>query len=109
MNEFARTHARTTDPSTSKAAAASLDVRSQLTKYEEAFRYAYTNGQGLTAEEAAHASGLGTDGGNYTKRVSDLINRGIIEPTGETRRGSSGRKQRVLKYVSQADREGRLL
>ena len=107
MSEFGRTHARSTDPATSRAAAESLDPKNQLRVFEDVFLRAYP--EGLTAEQAALRTPYGTSNGNYTKRVSDLINQGRVEPTGETRPGSSGRKQRVLRYVPEANREGRLL
>lgn len=105
---FAHTHARRTDPVTSHEAAAQIDAKTQLVRYEAAFKYAYANSEGLTAEEAAYAAGFNTDGGNHTKRVSDLKNAGIIERTWEYRRGSSGRRQIVWMWVPEAEREGRM-
>lgn len=87
-----RSHARTSDPSTSHAAAAELttadDHRSRLLA---AFR-----GQpaGLTADEAASIAGLLAVG--YWKRVSDLKRDGLVVDSGRTRPGRSGRAQRVL-------------
>ena len=72
-------HARAGDPSTSKAAAQQLDPASQLDTYRRVFEAAGEDG--LTAEQAAWRTPYGTDGGNYTKRVSDLIRQGVIAPT----------------------------
>ena len=96
-------HARNSDPATSKAAARVVDSQGQLATYEAVFAKVYP--VGLTAEEAALSTPYGTDGGNYTKRVSDLLNAGIVEPTGHTRAGSSGRQQRVLVWVPETMRE----
>jgi len=63
---------------------------------------AYTdNTDGLTAEEAAAAAGYTAADGAW-KRVSDLITAGHLEDTGITRRGSSGRDQRVLRLKLKA-------
>lgn len=100
----ARELARATDPDTSHAAAAAVDgsprresqLRALLTAYSAAGR------SGLTDEHAARVSGVGTDGGHYTKRCSDLRRLGYIAPrlndddgTPMTRPGSSGRAARV--------------
>ena len=100
---FANSHARTTDPATSKAAAASVDAQPMIdvlaTLYE---RYSRIGFGGMTAEEAADAAGF--DPWAVSKRVSDLIRQGIIAPTGRTRPGSSGRQQRELRWVPPEDR-----
>jgi len=82
-------NARTTDPRTSRAAAASLDARSHLATLSRAYREA--GERGLTDEEAATATGLAS----AWKRCSDLRRLGLIVTNGQTRDGSSGRAQRV--------------
>ena len=93
-----RALARNSDPSTSKQAAASLAretmLRSLLQEYARA---------DLTSEEAAERCNL--DPWAVSKRVSDLLNAGHIEPVYEngevvTRPGSSGRQQRVLRITT---------
>lgn len=97
--------ARSTDPATSKAAAARAQRKSMLDSLLAAF---CVHGQ-MTAEEAAHACGYTAEDGAW-KRVSDLLAVGMLEvvvlPGGQekTRSGSSGRAQRVL----QATKAGRL-
>ncbi|MGV0949387.1 MAG: hypothetical protein ACOYB3_01855 [Azonexus sp.] len=88
------TLARTTDPETSRKAAALLGTTAGTHRGMLLRAFAV---EPLTAEEAASRAGLlvGT-AGNYTKRVSDLTNAGYIAPTGQTRTGTSGRAARVL-------------
>lgn len=93
------THARTEDPGTSHAAAAQLSskrtmMRRLLTQYASVW---------LTAEEAALACGFTAADGAW-KRVSDLLNAGLLEDSGQLRTGSSGRAQRVLR-ITAAGRE----
>lgn len=88
-----REHARRTDPATSHAAAASLGsqqtmMRSLLTTYADAER---------TCEEAADVAGYEHE--RATKRVSDLLRSGLIEDTGATRPGRSGREQMVCRLT----------
>lgn len=83
--------ARNTDPSTSHAAVPDRAKRgSDMMRLLDTYK-----AFGRTDEEAAVASGMGTDGGHYTKRCSDLRNGGYIQATGDSRRGSSGKQQRV--------------
>jgi len=89
--------ARRRDPGTSKAAARNVERDSMLTALLTEFARA-----DLTAEEAAHRAQL--DPWASSKRVSDLLNAGHIEPIiveGDTltRAGSSGRQQRVLRIT----------
>lgn len=89
--------ARRGDPGTSKAAARNVERDSMLTALLTEFASA-----DLTAEEAAHRARL--DPWASSKRVSDLLNSGHIEPIiveGDTltRAGSSGRQQRVLRIT----------
>lgn len=92
-----RALARRGDPGTSKAAARNLERESMLAALLTQFARA-----DLTAEEAAQRASL--DPWASSKRVSDLLNAGHIEPIlvdGEpmTRAGSSGRQQRVLRIT----------
>src|SRR4249920_2245228 len=97
-----RTLARSADPPTSHAAAERLDagragtVRRRL--LAQFVRY-----PSLTADEATSAAGFDASDGAW-KRVSDLKNLGLVEATGETRAGSSGRQQQVLR-ATEAGRE----
>lgn len=88
--------ARRTDPETSKAAARSVDGSAMREALAEAYRAA--GADGLTDEEAGTRTGL--DGA--WKRCSDLRRLGLIEPTGFTRRGRSGREQRVSRWTGGA-------
>lgn len=89
--------ARKGDPATSKAAARTLERSSMLHALLREFAKA-----DLTGEEAATRANL--DPWAASKRVSDLLNAGLIEPIeadGEllTRAGTSGRQQRVLRIT----------
>jgi hypothetical protein len=91
--------ARSSDPATSKAAARSLSRESMLRVLLAAFGH-----KNATAEEAATAAEV--DPWAASKRVSDLLNSGLIEVAivnGNeiTRRGSSGRFQRVLRITNE--------
>lgn len=91
-----RTHARTSDPATSHAAAAQLsDKASMLRALLLTF---HTSNR--TAEEAATTAGYGPADGAW-KRISDLKNAGHIAPTGRTRPGVSGRAQQVYAITEQ--------
>lgn len=87
--------ARQSDPATSTQAAKAVSLRagSQATRIAIAYR---DNGD-LTDDEAGRIAGLGHTG--YWKRCSDLRAAGIIEPTGETRPGRSGERQRVCRLT----------
>ena len=85
--------ARTTDPVTSHNAAKTLVRETMMKKLMEAYAEAGTDG--LTAEEASSNAGYSPADGAW-KRVSDLITAGLLEDSGHTRKGSSGRQQRVL-------------
>lgn len=92
-----RALARNSDPSTSKQAAAFLTRETMLRSLLQEFARA-----DLTSEEAAARCNL--DPWAVSKRVSDLLNAGHIEPVYEhgeviTRPGSSGRQQRVLRIT----------
>ena len=97
-----RTHARTRDPRTSHTAAAATRrketmTRRLLTVYDR-------NTWGYTAEEASKIAGYTPADGAW-KRVSDLTNQGWLIPTGLTKKGTSGREQRILRITSDGERE----
>lgn len=96
------THARTSDPATSHAAAAQLSdkatmLRTLLAVYGSEFAGFC---DGLTAEESAGVAQYTAADGAW-KRVSDLLRAGQLEDTSITRPGSSGRQQRVLRITEQ--------
>jgi len=84
-------HARGTDPGTSKAAAAAVAATAP-TLMERILAILTVCGP-LTHYEAARRLQLPAD--KVHKRFSDLKNKGLIEPTGLTRPGLSGRAQTV--------------
>lgn len=90
----ATTLSRTTDPETSKAAAVRVDAAFMRGKLLAVF----ARGE-HTAEEASRAAGYTPADGAW-KRVSDLKNLGLIEPTGTTRTASSGREQAVMRVTA---------
>ncbi len=83
---------RTTDPETSHEAAKTLSGKAGTMRRAllQAFLY-----DSLTAEEAAEICGYTPADGPW-KRVSDLKDARLIVETGETRKASTGRRQRVL-------------
>jgi hypothetical protein len=91
----ARERARTTDPETSHAAAASVTTSGKAQAFRLLTAWCAAAGDGLTDEQAAIRSGIGTDGGHYTKRCSDLRRMGLIIPTGDVRPSRCGRMARV--------------
>lgn len=100
-----RTHARRTDPDTSRAAAHDLG-NARITLMRSLLRTFADRGT-LTAEEAADLSGV--DQWQASKRVSDLDNLGWIEDTGWRRRGRAGRTQMVRQITDAGRRELGLL
>lgn len=95
------THARTSDPRTSHAAAHRLAHRETMLRrlLVEFERYP----AGLTAEESSTFAGYTADDGAW-KRVSDLALRGWIEDTGRNRIASSGREQ-IVRRITAAGRK----
>lgn len=104
---------RTTDPETSHAAAREIKIRagSQRARLLQAFAYWQDDAatakawahSGLTDEEAMKwAIGVSSDS-EYSKRCSELREAGYIEPTGETRTGSSG-LQRIVSRITEKGR-----
>ena len=91
-----RTHARRTDPDTSRLAAHQLTDKSTmltrlLTTYLDTDR---------TADEAARAAGYGPSDGAW-KRVSDLAQLGYLIETGARRKGNAGRLQLVRRITDE--------
>ena len=84
---------RKTDPDTSKEAAESVPVQRLEKLVYEAIKAAPN---GLTAEEI-EKSIPGVKLNSITPRIAPLIKKGYIEDSGERRRASSGRSQRVLR------------
>lgn len=97
--EFARTHARSDDPATSHAAAASAAefsgthcarILSALCKYGP-----------MTKDQIARRTGLTPV--QVDRRLPDLYDeaKGKIYPTGETRNSDAGRPERVWAAVAE--------
>ena len=93
--ELYRALFRKTDPETSKEAAESVPVARLEKIVYEAIKAAPN---GLTAEEIFQAL-PGIRLNSVTPRIAPLIKKGYIYDTGERRRSSSGRSQRVLKVA----------
>lgn len=83
-------HSRSTDPATSKAAAASLDSKA-LNCIESRVMDAYreAGSRGLTTIELSERTGL--DRVTVSPRIKPLVERGLLENSGETRKGPSGK------------------
>ena len=93
----ARQIARRSDPSTSHAAAA--DIAPKLGKIQAKLLWAFQSQaacNGLTPDEAEDLASLHP---GARRRISELHEAGLIEPTGEVRRGRSGKAQRVFVLV----------
>lgn len=95
MIELYRALFRKTDPETSKQAAESVPVERLERMVYEAIK---------TLPDGAIADDLekilpGVKLNSITPRIAPLIKKGYIYDTGERRRASSGRSQRVLKVV----------
>lgn len=91
-----RSHARRTDPDTSRTAAERLTDKATmmarlLVTYLDANR---------TTDEAIEAAGYEPADGAW-KRVSDLANHGLIADTGERRVGNAGREQ-IVREITRA-------
>jgi hypothetical protein len=98
---------RNTDPGTSHAAARSVSVRAGTQRAKLLLTF-YVDGQlaekpGLTDEEAMEMSEGVSPVSEFAKRCSELRDAGLIEPTGETRKGNAG----VDRIVSAITDKGR--
>lgn len=94
-----RTHARRADPDTSHEAAARLSDKTTILRN---LLDAFMDGP-LTADEAALVAGYAPTSGAW-RRVSDLTVRGLVEDTGDTRPGVSGRPQ-MVRGITEAGRQ----
>lgn len=98
---------RRSDPGTSHNAATAIKVKAgtQRAKLLLAFRDAPTTRlQGdLTDEEAMEDAEGVSPVSEYAKRCSELRDAGLIEPTGETRKGASG-VDRIVSVITDAGR-----
>lgn len=94
----AHTHARTTDPDTSQAAAHEIGDSRQTMIRHLLRAYSIRPSTGLTAEEAADWCRYTAESGAW-KRVSDLAQLGWIEDTGSRRTARSGRGQMVRRIT----------
>lgn len=83
---------RATDPATSRAGAKDATVRSGSQRHK--LLVAYGSGIALTADEAMRRADV-NERSCYWKRVSELLEGGLIEDTGIERRGEQGSLQRV--------------
>lgn len=93
IEEFARTRARSTDPATSRDAAAS--VARGVHVHHDVIRRALKDAPGgLTGEQIADRIGL--DMVQVCRRLSEIDG---IAPTGETRATRTGRQARVWGVV----------
>jgi hypothetical protein len=100
-----RPNARNTDPGTSHAGARDVAIRAGTQKHRlllEFYRHR-SHDDGMTADEAGEAAGLTT---GHWKRVSDLINEGMLEPVldsagfPKTRPGKAKSAQRIVCITS---------
>lgn len=89
-----RTHARSADPDTSHQAAHQLSDRTvMLRKLLTAFA-----AEAMTADEAGARCGYTAADGAW-KRMSDLERLGLIEDSGQRRKGTAGRQQKVRRIT----------
>lgn len=95
LKELFKALFRKTDPETSEQAAATVPVARLEKIVYEAIK---ASPQGLTADEIEKAL-PGVKLNSISPRIAPLIKKGYIYDTGERRRASSGRSQRVLKVV----------
>lgn len=94
--ELYRALFRKTDPETSKEAAESVPVARLEKIVYEAIK---ASPNGLTTDEI-EKSLPGVKLNSISPRIAPLIKKGYIYDSGERRKASSGRSQRVLKVVS---------
>ncbi len=82
-------HARTTDPSTSHAAAASIEDSAQSIQ-NRIFQLLYARREPMAVEEVAAITGLQKD--QVWRRMSDLKNARRVEDSGLRHTNENGRK-----------------
>jgi predicted ArsR family transcriptional regulator len=90
-DDFVRSHVHRDDPDTSRAAAAQVTTAAS---HRAALVAAFKREGPMTAEEAAACAGL--EHVPAQRRISDLLNDGLLLDTGLRRPGSSGREMRIL-------------
>lgn len=92
---------RTEDPDTSHEAAQKVDTaRLEKMVYEVIAKYP----NGVTGDEIMkHFPDHGVQ--TISPRYAPLIRKGFIEDTGERRKGSSGRSQRVMRAVKEKNND----
>lgn len=90
-------HARNTDPDTSHAAAAALSDKHTMMR---TLLLVFAGHDALTSERACQLAGYTPADGAW-KRVSDLLAKGWLIPTGDTAVGSAGRRQRLLAITTE--------
>lgn len=95
------THARSSDPGTSHAAAHALTDKQTMLR---TLLRAYRDHGPMHADGATRAAGYTAQDGAW-KRVSDLKGMGYIEHTGQTRPGASGRQQQVCAITDEGRRQ----
>lgn len=95
------------DPATSRDAARANFPRSGSQRHRVLVAVAAAGERGLTAEEAAHATGMrsGVSGNSAAKRLSELKQAGYATPTGDTRKTANGCEAHVFVATSKALRE----
>ena len=96
INDMVYLPARASNPSTSRQAAKSVQVRSGTQRHR--LLQTYLNGP-QTDEEAGNASGLRKPGCAYWMRCSELRQGGFIQPVGLTRTASTGEQQMVCEIT----------
>jgi len=96
INEMVYLPARASNPSTSRQAAKSVQVRAGTQRHK--LLQTYLNGP-QTDEEAGEMSGLRKPGCAYWMRCSELRQGGFIEPVGLTRTASTGEQQMVCQIT----------
>lgn len=95
FTNFAQTHSRTNDPSTSKIAAERAE--SMSSKHRNIILNVLKKYGALSKDEIAQYCDL--NGTQIARRLPDLQDSGLAEPTGETRISESGRPERVWRAI----------
>lgn len=96
--DFSRTHARRSDPATSKAAASSMH-RTAAAQAETVFWSMVRAGQAITADEIAIREAMTIE--QVCRRLADLQRDGRAEPTEDTRATRTGRQARCWRVKSE--------
>jgi predicted ArsR family transcriptional regulator len=96
LDIFSTTHARATDPVTSKSAARSM-AQTAAAQADILYWSMVRSGQALTADELAMREKMTIE--QVCRRLADLQKQGRAEPTADTRTTRSGRSARVWRVV----------